>query len=63
MVRPAFPALRHVVPLAAPAPQPMAPRLMTPAPRPMVPHPAPAPRGNDFDADNNGGPDDGDGNR
>ena len=50
MVRPPVPAPRRVVP-----PRPM-------VPRPMVP-PAPALGGNDHDADNNGGPDDGDGNK
>lgn len=57
--------------IAPPAPAPMirppapAPRRVAPpAPRPMVPPPpARVPAGNDHDADNNGGPDDGDGNR
>jgi hypothetical protein len=56
--------------IAPPAPAPMirppapAPRRVAPpAPRPMVPPPARVPAGNDHDADNNGGPDDGDGNK
>jgi len=60
MVRPLVPAPRRVVPPAPPAPRPMVPPAMNP--RPMLP-PAPAPVGNDHDGDNNGGPDDGDGNK
>ena len=57
-----------VAPPVVPAPPrtavPPAPRrVVPPAPRPMVPPPARMPAGNDHDADNNGGPDDGDGNR
>jgi len=57
----------HNAPAPAVRPVPPAPRrglpLAVPAPQPMVPPPARVPRGNDHDADNNGGPDDGDGNR
>src|SRR6478672_3227200 len=60
---------RYAAPPIAPAPMirppaPAPPRVAPPAPRPMVPPPpARVPAGNDHDADNNGGPDDGDGNR
>ena len=51
---PAAPRVAPAAPRVAP-PAPAAPRVVPPAPRP--------PMGNDHDADNNGGPDDGDGNR
>ena len=65
---PAVPAPPRTVAPRAPAPvmRPPVPaprRVVPPAPRPMVAPPARVPAGNDHDADNNGGPDDGDGNK
>ena len=48
---------------AATGPRTAAGRSAGAGPRPMAPPPVRVPAGNDHDADNNGGPDDGDGNK